>query len=84
MACGVNELATSRLRFKGVRGVRRSVMDRRGREYSLAELIADPLIGLVMKSDGVERRCIEVLFDRIARTRDLQVPNQRDFNRCLV
>jgi hypothetical protein len=38
-------------------------------ESSLAELIADPLIGLVMRSDGVEGRCIEILFERIASSR---------------
>jgi hypothetical protein len=30
-------------------------------QCSLAELMADPLIGLVMKSDGVERRDLELL-----------------------
>jgi hypothetical protein len=59
-------------------------MDRDGREHSLAELIEDPLIGLVMKSDGVERRCIEILFERIARARALQVQNQRELSRCRV
>jgi hypothetical protein len=34
----------------------------------------------VMKSDRVERRCIELLFDRVARARDLQSPNQREFS----
>ena len=38
-------------------------------ESSLAELIADPLVGLVMKSDGVDGRCIELLFETIARSR---------------
>ncbi len=33
---------------------------------SLAELVRDPLIGLVMKSDGVNPRSIELLFERIA------------------
>ena len=36
---------------------------------TLAELVRDPLIGLVMKSDGVDRRSIERLFERIARER---------------
>jgi hypothetical protein len=36
---------------------------------NLAELVHDPLIGLVMKSDGVDRRSIELLFERIARDR---------------
>jgi hypothetical protein len=36
---------------------------------TLAELVHDPLIGLVMKSDGVDRHSIELLFERIARDR---------------
>ena len=36
---------------------------------NLAELVRDPLIGLVMQSDGVDRRSIELLFERIARER---------------
>ena len=36
---------------------------------TLAELMRDPLIGLVMKSDGVDPRYIELLFERIARDR---------------
>ena len=34
---------------------------------SLAELIGDPLIGLVMKSDGVDRSELERLLQRVAR-----------------
>jgi hypothetical protein len=41
-------------------------MDDRIAEPSLAELVADPLIGLLMKSDGVDRRSIELLFERLA------------------
>ena len=44
-------------------------MDDNIAEWSLAKLIEDPLIGLVMKSDGVDRRSIEYLFERIARER---------------
>jgi hypothetical protein len=46
----------------------RSLMDRRTTESSLAELVEDPLIGLLMKSDGVDRRSIELLFERVARS----------------
>jgi hypothetical protein len=35
-------------------------------QYSLIELMQDPLIGIVMKSDGVDRRSIERLFERLA------------------
>jgi hypothetical protein len=37
-------------------------------ECSLAELIDDPLIGLIMKSDGVDRRELELLLERAERT----------------
>ena len=43
-------------------------MDQKTTEYSLAELVEDPLVGLLMKSDGVDRRSIELLFERIARS----------------
>jgi hypothetical protein len=33
---------------------------------SLVELVDDPLIGLVMKSDGVDRRELELLLERVA------------------
>ena len=36
---------------------------------SLAELVDDPLIGLVMKSDGVDRCELERLLERVARER---------------
>jgi hypothetical protein len=39
-------------------------------EYSLAELVQDPLIGFVMKSDGVDPRSIQLLFEQIARLRE--------------
>jgi hypothetical protein len=42
-------------------------MDRKTTEYSLVELVEDPLVGLLMKSDGVDRRSIELLFERVAR-----------------
>jgi hypothetical protein len=41
-------------------------MNRKTVEYSLAELVADPLVGLMMKSDGVDRRNVELLFERVA------------------
>ena len=43
-------------------------MDHKIIEYSLAELVEDPLVGLLMKSDGVDRRSIELLFERVARS----------------
>ena len=34
---------------------------------TLAELVEDPLVGLMMKSDGVDRGSIVALFERITR-----------------
>jgi hypothetical protein len=34
------------------------------RECSLAELLDDPLVGLVMQSDGVDRRTVARLFEQ--------------------
>jgi hypothetical protein len=42
-------------------------------ERSLAELIEDPLVGMIMKSDGVDPRSIELLFERIAVGRSARV-----------
>jgi hypothetical protein len=44
-----------------------------GAESSLAKLIEDPLVGMIMKSDGVDRRSIELLFERIAAGRSAGV-----------
>ena len=41
---------------------------------SLAELIDDPLISLLMKSDGVDRRELERLLKRVACTAIAGVP----------
>ena len=38
-------------------------------ECSLAELVKDPLVGLVMKSDGVDPGSLALLFARVARER---------------
>ena len=34
--------------------------------YSLAELMNDPLIGLIMKSDGVDRHELKLLLAQVA------------------
>ena len=46
-------------------------------EFSLADLVGDPLVGLMMKSDGVDRRSVELLFERIARDRSRDPNNAR-------
>jgi hypothetical protein len=38
-------------------------------EFSLAELVDDPLVGLVMKSDRVNRAELKLLLERVARER---------------
>jgi hypothetical protein len=38
-------------------------------ECSLAELMEDPLVGLVMKSDRVDPCELELLFERVVRER---------------
>ena len=43
-------------------------MDYKITEYSLAELVEDPLVGLLMESDGVDRLSIQLLFERLARS----------------
>jgi len=50
-------------------GARMGVTHETVAEYSLIDLIQDPLIGLVMKGDGVDRHSIERLFARVARKR---------------
>jgi hypothetical protein len=51
------------------RNVGSAVMDDDFAECSLAELVEDPVIGLMMKSDGVDRRSVELLFERLSRSR---------------
>jgi hypothetical protein len=46
-------------------------------EYSLTELVEDPLVGLLMKSDGVDPRTIELLFEQIAHS-----PRYREVRAC--
>jgi len=46
---------------------------------SIAELVEDPLVGLLMRSDGVDRQSIEALFERVASSaRYRETPPQRD------
>ena len=40
---------------------------------TLAELMCDPMVRLVMKSDGVEGDAIKSLFSRLARRRTRQM-----------
>lgn len=38
-------------------------------DRSLADLIEDPLVGLVMRSDGVDRLTVELLFEHVSMVR---------------
>jgi len=51
---------------------------------SLAELIDDPLTGLVMKSDGVDRRELELLLEQVARKRLLAIQLANSCRRRLL
>jgi hypothetical protein len=62
-------------------------MDNKTTGCSLAELVEDPLISLLMKSDGVDRRGLEVLLERVARERSRAVqgsqpPQADEATRC--
>jgi hypothetical protein len=60
----------NRSAFNGTKAMNReSDNDVGASGWSLAQLVSDPLIGLVMQSDGVERHSIELLFERLARER---------------
>jgi hypothetical protein len=54
----------------GIKAMNRDIDNDTGEAHcTLAELVQDPLIGLVMKSDGVDRHSIELLFERLAQER---------------
>jgi hypothetical protein len=60
----------NRSAFDGAKAMNReSDNDAGASGWSLAQLVSDPLIGLVMQSDGVDRHSIELLFERLARER---------------
>ena len=48
-------------------------MSEQPKEYSRAELLDHPGLGLVMTGDGIERRCLELMLD--ARIRDRRRTN---------
>jgi hypothetical protein len=33
------------------------------KEYSLEELLEHPVLGMQMTSEGIERRCVDLMFD---------------------
>ncbi len=48
------------------------------KEYSLAELLDHPGLGLVMASVGIERRCLELMLDQCRRERRCAAETQAD------
>jgi hypothetical protein len=38
-------------------------MFRRSKEYSLEELLEHPVLGVQMTSEGIDRRCLDLMFD---------------------
>jgi hypothetical protein len=38
-------------------------MFRGSKEYSLDELLEHPVLGLQMTSEGIDRRCLDLMFD---------------------
>ena len=38
-------------------------MFRRPKEYSLEELLEHPVLGVQISSEGIDRRCIDLMFD---------------------
>jgi hypothetical protein len=38
-------------------------MSRGSKEYSLEELLEHPVLGVQMTSEGIDRRCLDLMFD---------------------
>ena len=51
-------------------------MFRRSKEYSLEELLEHPVLGVQMTSEGIDRRCLDLMFD----TASAQHPGVRSRN----
>ncbi len=45
-------------------------MPEEAKEYSLAELVNDPIVRLLMRSDGVDRQCLELLIGQLRQDRE--------------
>lgn len=57
------------------------------REASLNELLHDPIIGLVMASDGVRSEDIRALYNRLERRNEAKRQRARDLGameRCFI
>jgi hypothetical protein len=56
-------------------------MLKRVKEYSLAELLAHPVLSLVMTGDGIERRSIDLMLDAESGDRP---PTEDEFDQPIV
>ena len=52
-------------------------MNREPREYRLAELVEDPGLHLVMEYEGIDRRSIDLLLERVGR-QERRAPHRFD------
>jgi hypothetical protein len=43
-------------------------MFRGSKEYSLEELLEHPVLGVQMTSEGIDRRCLDLMFDAARRS----------------
>ena len=53
-------------------------MFRRSKEYSLEELLEHPVLGVQMTSDGIDRRCLDLMFDATSSQQSLAEPEYRE------
>ncbi len=44
-------------------------MRNKSKEYSLAELLDHPVVGFAMQTDGIDRRCLQLLLEAASRER---------------
>ena len=53
-------------------------MFRGSKEYSLEELLEHPVLGVQMTSEGIERRCLDLMFDATSGQQFFAEPEYRE------
>jgi hypothetical protein len=53
-------------------------MFRRSKEYSLGELLEHPVLGVQMTSEGIDRRCLDLMFDATRSQQCFAEPEYRE------
>jgi hypothetical protein len=53
-------------------------MFRRAKEYSLEELLEHPVLGVQMTSEGLDRRCLGLMFDATSNQQCFAEPEHRE------